>query len=478
MDSSRPRRRTRALRSAAVLAGTAALIGGALIAAPAASAAPSAGSITDASFTWGMSDEAGGGAFFGGCNFLSAGTAGNTGSSRVWSEADGFYSNSAGNVAIVKPNASGAMVPTTWATKCQTPAGTPVSAASTTSLTKNAVVFSNGTGATAADGSTEINWTGSFTVAFYGGLTYWSATNPTLELDANGNGQLTATASGYGTSMEDQTQWVTIPAQEIVLADITGANADDDGFTVTPDYLGVAVTTTGTAQSTTGSSWGSFPQGFVDFQNLTGQSSYWYSSGGSRDAAKPAAPLSVAYSLAVTPVDPTDPEEPTEPETPGDGEQDITVTVPDVAAPPTGSFGWAFASTSAVSLGTAVQAGSTFTAAGALNTITVTDTRAGGTSPYTWSVSGSVSDFASASGGFSAGYLGWTPSVSNAGTGVTAGSAVASTLQSGAGLAESATLASSTAAASADVDAALSLVLPTTTPAGNYSATLTITALG
>lgn len=470
-----PRRSGATARRAAALVAVAALsLGTALGTAGAASAAPSTGTISDASFTWGLSGEAGGGAFFGGCNFLSAGTAGDTGSSRLWTEADGFYSTQSGNVTIVKPNAAGELQQPTWSTKCQTPQGTAVSASSTTSLTKNAVVFDEGTGTVAADGSTEIAWTGSFTVAFYGGLTYWTATDPVLTLDASGNGQLTATASGYGTSMEDMTQWVPISGREIVLADITGASADDTGFTVTPDYLGETVTTAGTPQTTTGASWGSFPQSFVDFQQLTGQSSYWYSSGGSRDAAKPATPLEVSYALATGGTDPG-----TGPGTePAEGEQDIDVTVPAAPEPETGSFGWAFTSADAVSLGTATQAGSTFTADGALNTIAVTDTRAGGSGAYSWSIAGSVSDFASADGSFSAGYLGWTPSVSSAGASVAAGAPVSSTLSGGAGLGSSATLASSSPAASAAVDAALSLVIPSDTAAGAYTATLTVTALG
>ncbi len=473
MDSARPRSGGSAVRrTAAIVAAAALTLGAALGSTTAATAAPAAGEISDASFTWGLSGEAGGGAFFGGCNFLSAGTAGDTGSSRVWTEADGFYSTSEGDVTIVKPNAAGTLSQPTWATKCQTPQGTPVSAASTTSLSKNAVVFSNGEGSVAADGTTEIAWTGSFTVAFYGGLTYWSAADPVLTLDGNGNGRLTATASGYGTSMEDMTQWVPISGREIVLADITGAAADDDGFTVTPDYLGKTVTTAGTPQTTTGATWGSFPQSFVDFQQLTGQSSYWYSSGGSRDGAKPTTPLEVSYTLASGPgTDPGD-------EEPGEGEQDIDVTVPAAPEPETGTFGWAFTSDDAVSLGTAVQAGSTFTADGSLNTIAVTDTRSGGAGAYSWSISGSVSDFAAGTSSFSGGYLGWAPTVSAAGAGVTAGAPVSSTLSGGAGLGSSATLASSSAAASATVDADLELVIPSDTPAGAYSGTLTVTALG
>jgi len=256
-----------------------------------------------------------------------------------------------------------------------------------------------------------------------------------------------------------------------VLADITGAEVTDEGLSVTPDYRGVEVTTESTPQNRTAATWGSFPQSFIDFQQLTGQSSYWYSSGGSRDAAKPTTPLNVSYTLA---------SDGGEPGTPADDEQDISVTVPTTPTEPepeTGSFGWAFESTDAVSLGTAVQAGSTFAATGALNTIAVTDTRAGGDAAYSWSISGQVSDFASGSNSFGAGYLGWTPNVTSTGTGVTAGSAVESTLSGGTGLGSSARLASSTAATSADIDAELDLVIPGTTPAGDYTATLTITAL-
>ncbi|RFA15382.1 hypothetical protein B7R21_05035 [Subtercola boreus] len=467
-------------RTVAVAAVAALTLGAALTATTSASAAPSQGSIDNASFTWGLSGEAGGGAFFGGCNFLSAGTAGNTGSSRLWTEADGFYAQSAGNVSIAKPTAAGSLAPTSWATKCQTPAGTAVSPSSATSLTGNVVQFGGGTGTVAADGSSSISWTGSFTVAFYGGLTYWTATNPTLSLDAAGNGQLTATASGYGTSMEDTSQWVPITGRQIVLADIAGAQATDTGVTTTPKYLGVAVTTPGTPQSTTPASWGSFPQSYIDFQNLTGQSSYWYSSGGSRDAAKPATPLAVSY--AVTPVvapptDPTDPTGPTDPTTPpAEASRDISVIVPTVVVPEEGTFGWAFESDAAIALGTATQSGSSFVANGALTSIAVTDTRTG-PSAYSWSISGQVGAFASGANTFGSEYLGWTPAVSNAGTGATAGSAVTSALTGGTGLATSATLASSSAAAGADIDADVSLVIPSSTPAGSYTSTLTITAL-
>jgi hypothetical protein len=465
-----PVRTTRVRRAlAATAAGALALGGIALGAAPATAAVDTAGTIANATLTWGLNGESGGGAFFGGCNFLSAGTAGDTGSSRLWTEADQFYRAAAGNVTVMKPDASGAMHLGTWSTKCQTPQGTAVSAASTTSLSKNVVVIEAGSGTAAADGSVRVAWTGSFTVAFYGGLTYWTASDPVLALDANGTGTLTATASGYGASMEDSGKWTTLTPRTITLANITNGAFDDAGLTVTPDYLGKTVTTASTAQSTSGASWGSFPQDFVDFQQETGQSSYWYSSGGSRDAAKPTTPLTVNWTLTPATEEPGT--------QPADGTTEIGVTVPAATEPATGTFSWAFDTDDAVDLGTATQSGATFTASGALTGLTVTDTRAGGTAPYSWSISGQVSDFSSSAGTFGGSALGWTPKVSGAGAGVTPGAQVSPALAGGTGLGSSATLASSTAAASAKVGADLALVIPGDSKAGRYTATLTVTAL-
>lgn len=265
--------------------------------------------VSDAVLTWGVTNEANSGAFFGGCNFLSAGVAGNTGSSRVWTESDGFYSASAGNVEIVKPNAAGdGTTNPTWGTKCQTPAGTNVNT-SATSWSDTKVTISAGSGhVDPATGEASIQWDGDFSVVFYGGLTYWTARDPLLTVDAEGNGTLTATASGYGASMQDTNVWETIAPREITLANLTGVVVDEDGFTVTPDYLGVSAPADAgqVAPSSSNSAyWGSFPSDFVDFQFLTGQSSYWFSSGLSSDVKKPALPVTVGYTATATAPTPT-----------------------------------------------------------------------------------------------------------------------------------------------------------------------------
>jgi hypothetical protein len=161
----------------------------------------------------------------------------------------------------------------------------------------------------------------------------------------------------------------------------------------------------------------------------------------------------------------------TEPPAEADGGK-ITVDVPTAAEPATGSLGWDWAASTPVDLGTATETSSgTFTAAGALNTVNVTDTRTGGTGSYGWSLSGAVSDFTSSAGSFSASHLGWTPRLVSPVAGVTAGSAADD-------LSSTQVLASSTSAASAQVKADLALEIPNSTPAGRYTATVTITAVG
>ncbi len=556
-----PSARMRARRTVVGVAVAAlALSAAGLLSAGAASAAST--TVTDASFSWGLSGEQGGGAFFGGCNFLSAGTAGNTGSSRLWTQTDGFYATQSGNVTVEKPNAAGVYSQPTWATKCQDPSGTAVSSSSTTSLTKNRVKFSQGTGTvdTAAN-TAAIHWTGSFTSAFYGGLTYWSATDPTLVVNADGSATLTATASGYGADMNDPAKWVALTPTTITLAKLHGVTVTGSGFTVIPDYLGVAVTVPSgaspqAAQSTANAPyWGSFPQSFVDFQQLTGQSSYWFSSGGSRDAAKPAVALAVGYTantgpaqvapaITTQPADTSvqvggtavfcaaasgtpDPTVQWQLQAPGssawqnypsatagtfnlnvpaqgyhgskvravftnaagvattdpvtlsvtaappasDSSETITATVPAAA----GQFSWTIDGTDhAVRLTNTTNKGSYLQSTGDLKPVTVTDTRAAGPA---WSVSGQVGDF---TGGLAGKYLGWTPALTTAGGGASAGAAVAAGITAGNGLTDASTLAlapTGHATGSVNVGAGLDLRVPANTPAGTYTATLTLTAL-
>lgn len=256
------------------------------------------GVISNAQLRWGLNLEAGAGAFAGGCNFLSAGRAGDAGSSRVWTEADGLYSATDGNVRIEKPTASGGWAVASFADKCLDAAGNVVTLSSLTSATGNQAVIDGGTGRLIEGGGLEISWKGSFTVVFYGGMTYWSVSDPQLALDAGGNGQLTGTASGYGSSMEDASRWEPIADQRIVLTELRGAGIrDQGGFTVVPEYLGVTAADAGQIPRTAENAahWGAFPASFVDFHRSTGQLGYWLSTGGVRDPAKSATAVHVSF---------------------------------------------------------------------------------------------------------------------------------------------------------------------------------------
>ena len=289
--------------------------------------------LDDAVFRWGINNESNNGAFFGGCNFLTAGKAPSAGGSAVFTQAQ-YAAQGAGvdaNVRIEKPNASGEYQLASWGTKCLTRTGAPVTSSVNSAFTESQVVITGGKGT--VDPSTDsasIQWTGSFTISYYGGLTYWYATDPKLTV-VNGVGTLTATASGYGTDMFDQTKWVELASREITLANLPNVKLTSKGLSTQPAYVGVANVSTGGSHqpqadktSANAAYWGSFPQDFIDFQAETGQLAYWYSSGGSQDAAKPALAMHVGYD-ASTYEDPDSGD--------GDGSGEST-TPPKTIAPP------------------------------------------------------------------------------------------------------------------------------------------------
>lgn len=331
-------------RSRAVLALTAALafLGGGVASAdeveldveiPSLADAPF--DVTDARLRWGLNEEAGSGAFAGGCNFLSAGAVGNTGGSKVWAAKDDHFRTRAGAVTIEKPVATSKGVeyrPVSFGDRCADAHGRPVSASSARGTGIQAVI-DGGTGhVDPAEGTATIRWEGSVTVVFYGGMTYWWFTDPVLKI-ADGRGTLTATAGGYGTSREDMSSWKKLSAKKIVLAELPEVSLrGDTGFSALPAYLGVKIDAPAGApdQLRTGEGWGSFPQSFVDFQEGTGQQAFWYSSGGARDVAKPATRLSVSYDA----VDAVDPDVPDAEDPPGSDEEPENPVAPPPAPKP------------------------------------------------------------------------------------------------------------------------------------------------
>lgn len=116
---------------------------------------------------------------------------------------------------------------------------------------------------------------------------------------------------------------------------------------------------------------------------------------------------------------------------------------------------------------------------GDLRPVTVTDTRPGAPG---WNVAGQLGDLTAGAVRVGGRYLGWTPTVlaQAGGQGVVAGPAVLPGFASGNGLAASSMLGSAPAGdgrGTARLGAELRLELPTETAAGQYSATLTLTAI-
>ncbi|MFF0199609.1 Ig-like domain repeat protein [Streptomyces sp. NPDC005017] len=127
--------------------------------------------------------------------------------------------------------------------------------------------------------------------------------------------------------------------------------------------------------------------------------------------------------------------------------------------------------------------GDLLSTAGAINPVTLTDTRAGNPG---WSVSGQVTDFSDGGSHLINGQnLGWSPKLIDKGASQTVapGAAVAAAHgvapgdAGSAGLKSSRSLANGTGLGTAHLGADLALDAPTSTVAGTYTATLTLTAI-
>lgn len=259
--------------------------------------------VDDAELRWGVNNESNNAAFAPGtANFFSAGKIPDPGKGGT-TIPQSSWNASSGDVAIEKWNGS-AYTTATWAGLRTDSAGVPITSPTSGRFSNHTVVIDRGTGTVDATGkSAHIRWDGDFTVLYYSGMSFFYVSDPELTVE-NGVGTVTATVSGFASSMEDLTTWEPVAPRTVTLADLGKVDlGSSKGFTVTPKYAGVAVT--GVDQAT-GANFGSFPQSFVDFQKVAGAAAYWYSSGGATDKYKPALPLTVSYDAgdAVTPTPP------------------------------------------------------------------------------------------------------------------------------------------------------------------------------
>ena len=240
--------------------------------------------LTGVTFEWSGSAEMQAKPPLGSSNYFSAG---------VSAGDQATYAAVQGDVSIVQVSGSGTGTPATYATRARHV---------TTDGVTQVVRLADGAAHLGADGSATVAWDGAWSVNFYDGLVPFTLTDPELHVDADGNGALTADLSGYAASMSDPNQREPLPpVPGVTIATFSDVALDPtDEATITPDFAGVELTVpSGHApQNRTVPGWGSWPQEFVDFHFQSGLSSYWYSSGGSADAKKPAAPFTVDFASA------------------------------------------------------------------------------------------------------------------------------------------------------------------------------------
>lgn len=276
--------------------------------------------VTDAVLRWGINDESNNNAFAPGTfNFPGAGKAPDPGKggqviddrARWPSTGAVAWRASAGAVRIEKVTSAGP-VPATYAGLRTGPDGQSLGGPTVEVFSGHQVVIGGGTGEVdPAGGTATIRWEGSFTVFYYSGMTFFSVTDPVLEVTPAG-ARITATGSGYASSMQDMTKWSPVPATAITLAELDGVDAADlgaeKGFTAETRYRGVRydAPASGTPQVRTGAAWGAVPARLLAFLEKVGMAPYWYSSGGSGDRFKVTKPVSVSWD-ATSAIDPETP---------------------------------------------------------------------------------------------------------------------------------------------------------------------------
>ena len=216
---------------------------------------------------------------FGGSNYISAGISHGDQAS---------FKGHEGNAFAFQAAAGGAEAVATWATRAD----------HVTNGGSQLVRLYRGSGAVEEDGSALIEWDGSFSVNFYGGLAPFTISDPVLEVDGDGEGTLSADLVGCASSQANPNECTPLPpAADITVATFSGVEVDPGGeLTVTPDYAGVEVN--GTAeypQNRSEPGWGAWPQPFGDYHLETGLAAYWYTSGGAADPDKPPAPFTVDF---------------------------------------------------------------------------------------------------------------------------------------------------------------------------------------
>lgn len=260
--------------------------------------------VNNAVLEWTLSREADSATFAPGqVNYWSAGQSDST---------QATYVPTNGNATVLKRNAAGVFVPigsepsVNWTNRTRNGAGTVVTVSNGLRLGQK-VRFTQGTGTVnTATGAATIQWTGTFSVNFYGQFVPFWIINPRLNVSAGGAATLTANMGGFASSIDNPEVRTPLPTTNNVVlasfANVWAGGSTSTGFTSATRFLGTAVTTPPEAPQVLRTSaneafWGSWPQSFVNFQNNTGLGAFWYTSGGAVDPKKPQEPVTVSFTL-------------------------------------------------------------------------------------------------------------------------------------------------------------------------------------
>lgn len=285
-----------------------ALVGSVLLAVPALAddptEAPTTGpvAVDGVALRWGLNNESSNRAFAPRTyNFFSAGKVPDPGKGGTTLPRTGWHQKS-GDVAIEKWSGS-AWKPATWAGLTTDSSGADLGSPTAGTFSNHRFVFAEGVGtADLAAGTAHVAWDGDVTVLYYSGMSFFTISDPVLDV-ADGRGTLTATVSGYASSVDNPDSWEPVAAAQVTLADLPEVSLGESGLTTTPAYLGVAVT--GVGQAAGGADFGSFPQTFLDYMQRLGTAAFWLSSGASTDPFKVPLPLTVAFGSGEEQVEPT-----------------------------------------------------------------------------------------------------------------------------------------------------------------------------
>jgi len=291
-----------------VAAALLALVGSVLVAVPALAddptEAPTAGpaAIDGVALRWGVNNESSNRAFAPRTyNFFSAGQVADPGKGGTTLPRSGWHQKT-GAAATEKWSGS-AWKPATWAGLTTDSSGAELGSPTAGTFSSHRFVFAEGAGTVdLAAGTAHVAWDGDVTVLYYSGMSFFTISDPVLDV-ADGRGTLTATVSGYASSVDNPDSWAPVAAAQVTLADLPEASLGAAGLTATPAYLGVAVT--GAGQVAGGASSGSFPQTFVDYMQRLGTAAFWLSSGASTDPFKVPLPVTVSFASDEEPVEPT-----------------------------------------------------------------------------------------------------------------------------------------------------------------------------